>query len=122
MPCDGSYLDPNDWEIEYSRIHCMLAELAGGKFNKKWWDGYHPKAYMQNITRAKIDALVAQLCRKLQKVDVSKYSLELQMWWRDHQKADKRRVQEELRRKKSERDRAKLIARLTPYERKLLGL
>jgi len=37
------------------------------------------------------------LCGKLAKTDVSKYSLEMQIWWRDHQRIDAARVAEEQR-------------------------
>ena len=46
----------------------------------------------------------------------------MRMWWRDHQAADKARLQSESEAAKSEADRAALIAKLTPYERKLLGV
>lgn len=65
---------------------------------------------------------MAELCLRLQVADVTKYSLELQMWWRDHQAADKARLEHEMARKQNEEERAVALAKLTDYERKLLGL
>lgn len=39
-----------------------------------------------------LDKLTSELCSKLKTTDVTKYSLELQMWWRDHQEADRNRI------------------------------
>lgn len=66
--------------------------------------------------------MVSKLCSKLQKADVSAYSLEMQIWWRDHQKADKKRLQAELDEAKSQAERKKALAKLTTYEKQLLGL
>ena len=58
----------------------------------------------------------------LQNIDTSKYSLEMQLWWREHQKADKERIEKELKLKQEESDRQKAISKLSAYERRLLGL
>jgi hypothetical protein len=31
---------------------------------------------------------MALLCARLRQVDVTQYSLEMQLWWRDHQQVD----------------------------------
>lgn len=118
MPCNSDYLAANGREIELSRVACLLDELEGRKFSKSDWAGYHPKVYNQNPNG---DAMVAKLCTALQTADVSKYSLEMQMWWRDHQKADKQRIAQEVKTAKSEAARKAALAKLTPHERKLLG-
>ena len=106
-------------EVELSRIACLLGELDGKPIDKSHWQGYHPAVYCKQVDG---DALVSELCERLQSVDVTKYSLELQIWWRDHQAEDKARIEHELARKKSEQDRNAALAKLTPYERRLLGL
>lgn len=99
MPCNCDYMDANNLEVEISRVACLLDELAGKrKLDPSHWRGYHPRVY-GNVTKLMGDELTAQLCEKLHTVDVTKYSLEMQIWWRDHQKADKKRQRAELRRK-----------------------
>lgn len=66
--------------------------------------------------------MVAELCAHLQKHGADKYSLEMQIWWRDHRIADKERVEKEIAEKKLRSEKEAAIAKLTPYERKLLGL
>lgn len=123
MGCNSDYMNPNDAEKSASLMLCLLDELDGKKHrNKSHLDGYHPKAYMKNCSKDTLDKLTVELCSKLQKVDVTKYSLELQIWWRDHQAADKARVEQELRDRLQKADKEAALAKLTPYERKLLGL
>jgi hypothetical protein len=87
MGCNSDYMSTNNYEIEISKVACLLDELDGKKFEKSHWNGYHPKVYCK-VTRELGDKLVAELCGKLQNLDVKNYSLEMQMWWRDHQAAD----------------------------------
>lgn len=57
-----------------------------------WGDGFDKRVYSKTITKEDLDEKTAELCSKLKEIeDVSKYSLELQMWWRDHQIADQKR-------------------------------
>ncbi len=120
MPCNCDYMEASDLELQLSRVACLLDELDGKPLNQSHWRGYHPAVY--NKWEVDGDKMVSELCDRLQSVDVTKYSLELQMWWRDHQRADKERIEHELARKKHDSDREAVISKLTPYERKLLGL
>jgi len=120
MPCNSDYMNATGYEVEISRVACLLDELAGKGTMKSWWSGYHPSVYGK-VTRTLGDALVSQLCLALQSADVSKYSLELQTWWRDHQIADKERCERELAKAKSFSDREVILSKLTPHERKVLG-
>lgn len=106
-------------ETELSRVACLLDELDGQKWEPAHWRGYHPAVYNQHVDA---DALVAQLCSRLQEVDVTQYSLEMQMWWRDHQEADRTRLKREAARHREAADRDAALAKLTTYERGLLGL
>lgn len=120
MPCNSDHMEANHLERRLSQVACLLDELAGKpKIDKAHWGGYHPRVYSASFDA---DALVAELCSKLQSVDVTQCSLEMQMWWRDHQAADKARIAVEIQRHKEEADRAAAIEKLTPYERKLLGV
>lgn len=120
MPCDSSYMEANGKEKELSIVACLLDELDEKPIPEKgWWQGYHPRVYGNTGIG---DKLVSELCSRLRDVDVTKYSLEMQIWWRDHQEADKKRLEREILDKKLESERAAAIAKLTDYERKLLGL
>lgn len=100
MPCNADYMDPNDQERQLSQVACLLDELEGRQWSKQEWRGMHPRVYGQPINP---DAIVAELCAKLRDADVSRYSLELQTWWRDHQEADRQReaTEKEAERQKS---------------------
>ena len=99
MPCDSSYMEPRGWEINLSRVYQLLDELDGGVIDKRAWEGYDERVY--NKSSAQLDAKVAELCKRLEGVEYpSKYSLELQIWWRDHQAADKKK-KEQLKRCKN---------------------
>lgn len=73
-------------------------------------------------TKDKLDQTTSMLCEVLQKTDTSKLSLKVRRWWMDHQRMDKLRLEADLQRKKTKLQKEKALAKLTPYERKLLGL
>jgi len=122
MPCNCDYMEANNRETALSRVACLLDELDGHPINTNHWRGYHPRVYNRGLRTSDADAMVARLCERLQSVDVKNYSLEMQMWWRDHQAEDKERVQAELAAAKTAEDRRAALAKLTPHERQLLGL
>lgn len=120
MPCNSDYMNPTTKERDLSRVQCLLDELNGIKFTRGSWDGYHPKVYCKSVNA---DNLVADLCSRLHKCpDVTKYSLEMQMWWRDHQEADFKRKQAEAKKQQAQKIKQKALAKLSPSERKALGL
>ena len=120
MGCNGDYLRATNTEREMSRVYCLLDELEGKSWDKSSWDGYHPKVY--NLADASLDEIVSKLCRKLQSVDVSKHSLELQIWWRDHKEADKIRIEQKVESDKILEEINAALLKLTPREREILGL
>ena len=121
MPCNSDYLDANSWERQISKVACLHDELDGKPHRPSDWAGFHPRVYCKGLTKEQGDEMVADLCYRLKNVDVTDYSLEMQIWWRDYQAADKRRVLKELKDQEEQRDREKLLDALTPYERRLLG-
>jgi hypothetical protein len=122
MPCNCDHLEPSSYEKQISKVACLLDELNGKKdLDRSHWGGMHPKVYSK-CTKELADKMTAELCSRLQNTDVTKHSLEMQMWWRDHQLADKQRIERELQEKKNDHDRKAAIAKLTPHERQLLGL
>lgn len=122
MPCNSDHCEPHSYEIELSKVLSILDELDGRGFNEKNWRGYHPNAYNKIISKGEIDRLTAELCSRLKKTDVTKHSLEMQMWWRDHKKADAERIKEEVGRRKQEALRKAAIKKLTKAERDVLGI
>ena len=120
MPCRSDYLEANPLEVELSRVLVCLAVLESRVV--KGWDGYHKDAY-NKATQEKLDKKTAELCGKLKKEkDVTKYSLELQTWWRDHKKADKRHEQEDKEEKRKANLRKAAAKRLTKKQREALGI
>lgn len=121
MACNSDYMAASGYEQKISRVACLLDELAGRQWKREWWDGYHPNIYCK-VDRGIGDQLVRELCFALQSRDVTQYSLEMQIWWRDHQAADKARCEQELAQAKTGSEREAALAKLTPRERLLLGL
>jgi hypothetical protein len=90
-------MEPNAREIEASRVFACLDELDTGNMNRSHFGGNHPKAYGQNVSQDTLNQFTASLCRKLEKLPgfISSYSLELQMWWREHVEGEERRAAED---------------------------
>jgi hypothetical protein len=120
-------MEPSPNEKEMSKVAYLIDELNEvGQPGEGYDRGYHPAVYNKGLGKAQQDGLVQELCSMLQKCEadgkISSMSLELQMWWRDHKAADKARIEFELRRFKEGKDKAEALAKLSSYERKLLGL
>lgn len=121
MPCNSDYLEATWEERKFSQIACMIEELRDGKpIDSHHWSGYHPSVYSNSKTHR--DALVSELCSLCQKANITKCSLEVQIWWRDHQIADNKRIQSEIESEKTEQAKKAALAKLTDYERGLLGI
>lgn len=112
MPCNSDYMEPTRQESNSLEVINFLKEV-GGKVGK--YDKYYGRIETLNED-------VSKLCNICQKIDVSKYSLELQIWWRDHQKADKERIKKEIKEQKDNKAKKIALSKLSLYERKLLGL
>lgn len=124
MPCRSDYLEPTQAEIENSKVLALIDEVKTGKLPKYFGEGSSEKVYGKT-TQAILDKNTKKLCTALQGISnykIKKSSLELQIWWRDHQKMDKKHLKEDLDKIKDEKDKKKAIAKLTPREKKLLGI
>ena len=96
MPCNSDYMEPNTMERSLSNAMCIHNELDGVTFQESWRKGYHPDIYNKSISKSAADTIVSTLCSRLKDhPDTSSLTLEAQIWWRDHQKADKIREDEE---------------------------
>lgn len=123
MPCDSSHLQANSLEIEMSRVAAIIDELERHvPISRRAWDGYHERVYNKGLTRAEADAMTAHLCHLMQRRDPANCSLEAQIWWRDHQAADRARAQATLDITRTREEKAAALKKLTPHERRLLGL
>ena len=78
MPCDSSHLAPRTEEVESVKVLICLGEIGCAT-------GEYSPVYGRVAT---LDRDTAILCEWCKIHDVTKYSLELQIWWRDHQRAD----------------------------------
>ena len=86
------------------------------------WNGYKSGVYNGGDLKKRADEATANLCSLLQKTDVSKFSPEMQIWWRDHQTADRAREAKEKAEAERNTLRASGLSKLTNEERKALGL
>jgi len=111
MPCNCDHMEPNLRERESVKVMGFLSEA-------NIYDGEVPCYGNTNA----LDDHAALLCNFCQSNDLRVYSLELQIWWRDHQKADKDRLEREQAEAKTEQKKRDAIAKLSPYERELLGV
>lgn len=128
MPCDSSYMEPNSREKELTKVFQLLDELDGkGRPNPAEFErGFHGRVYCQSISKDEEDRVVADLCSQLQVIPtdtlVKDYSLEMQLWWRDHKIHDEQRIRSELKTIKDEQAKQEALSKLTSHERSLLGL
>lgn len=129
MPCTSNYSgesfssytnkEPTTLQKYLSECLCFLGELAGHAWEKEWLT-QHPRVKKEFTTKQDLDKLTEELCKKLQKVDVSNYSLELQIWWRDHVAHDTAQLKKEFKRIKTIQELQNFINSLSPYEVKCL--
>ena len=127
MPCNSDYMHPSKKEEEMSKIVQLLDELDGkGMPNpRSYGQGYDERVYNKKLTDEFCDKLVSELCHRISvipPIDLPKYSLELQLWWRDHQREDKKRLELEMLLAKTEAEKQVALSKLTPYEKQLLKI
>ena len=121
MPCRYDHMEATAREIEGSRVLTFLEEIKRGTPpSPSYLGGYHPDAYCPSLSPEILNEKTAELCELCQQKDTTASSLELQIWWRDHQASEERRALEDaddLRRKDL---RQSGLAKLTPDEREAL--
>lgn len=128
MPCTSEgYSDPTQHEKNISRAAAVIEEVKGGPpVSREAWRGYHPRVANRFVPKEEADAIVAEACALMSGLpshsSVLALSLEAQMWWRDHQKKDSERAARQLREAQRKKKQEAALAKLTPGERRLLGL
>jgi hypothetical protein len=85
VPCNCDHLEPNQYEKESRKLMMLLKEV-----------GLHEHDIPFYGEASSIHEYTAMLCEFCQTHDVTDYSLELQIWWRDHEKADQARIISDL--------------------------
>ena len=111
MPCNSDHCEPTKREHE-SRIIMLLLEEVG------MHNGVTP--YYGIVSN--LDRDTSDLCNFCQNNKLDNYSLELQIWCRDHQEADKSKLILEQNAIKEEQEKKDALLKLTGHERTLLGL
>ena len=121
MPCNSDHMSATPLEKNLSVVYGLLDEVETGRLPYGFGNGYDNRVYCKYLSKEHLDQKTEELCSKLQQLDVTKFSLEMQMWWRDHQKADEERLRKEIEFYKTQEDIDTALSKLTEYERKLLG-
>jgi hypothetical protein len=122
MPCQSEYINPSALEVLASKAYCCLDELDGLEVSPSDWLGYHPRAYGCNPRIDQVDNATALACARISDKDPTQYSLELQIWWRDHQRADRNRRKAEELKATLVAEKQAVLSKLTAREREILGL
>lgn len=113
MPCMSE--PPTEREREESRLNDLLDEIGAETTRTRQAFPNHPRGWS-------LDKMARLLCEFCKSHDVTKQSLELQIWWRDHQKWDKKRKADEQAAVSRAEVRRRALAKLTKEEKKALGL
>ncbi len=128
MGCRSDYMEPTELEVKLAKVFAFLDELETGKLKKNAaYSGYDERVYGKS-THKILDQKTAELCSKIKELEnissgtISIYSLELQIWWRDHQEFDRKRLEEESSNAELNKLKEVALSKLTSFEKKLLGL
>ncbi len=120
MPCRSGYHEPSKREIESIKVmdflyhEAKLIRLHGSH----GIDGYYATPDVKDLDEH--TALLCDFCKNAE--DITKCSLELQIWWRDHLIADERRLERERKEAEMRKKREEAASKLTDEERKILGI
>lgn len=132
MPCDSSYMEPNDAEINSNRTARLI------NYVDSFYKGITPE-WIRKAARdvygnpQRLDELVRILCDKCKAMSKGQrgqiiynayngQARDLADWWEEHQEADRKRTRQE-REDKAKRQLIKnALAKLSKAERKALRL
>lgn len=88
MGCRSNYMEPTAFEHAASAVYAFIDEIETGKLKENHLNGNHPAVYGMGISQERLNQATNKLCKQCKKIEPKDFSLELQMWWRDHQKWD----------------------------------
>ena len=93
MACNNSHMNPNDGEVELSKVFQLLDEILLKKeVDEYLFKGFDSRAYNSGVRDYDVDNNVRKLCSLLSsksEEDISKMSKQMQGWWQSHRNADK---------------------------------
>lgn len=82
MPCNSDYMKPTGIEVYAGHLQELLKETKHQRAN------YKDQRAIYNATQMHITEMTEKLCAWCKTHNVAQASLEMQIWWRDHCKAD----------------------------------
>lgn len=97
MPCRSDYMEPNKREHEANRVKHLLREIETGTLDEDGYDNVYSLGYNAS---GSLDTETAQLCgilREKSEEELKGMSLQMQVWWRKHQRADQKRIEREAK-------------------------
>ncbi len=128
MPCNSDYLNQNEREAELQRAAKLLAFVYRATFRKvpkeveAMAEKYYADVdYIPDLC-AEIKAMNDITYEKVVYTGRSKLSRDLADWWETHQQADAKREELELQEKEKEWLKEQGLAKLSPRERRALGI
>jgi hypothetical protein len=129
MGCNSEYLEPTRREVELKRAAGLLVFVtkAMGAEPEDWMKREAGNSYAsdsRSVTEL-CSALKAMSKKDLERIVYdarNKTSRDLADWWEAHQAADAAREAREKAAAKAKAVRKKAVAKLTPKERKVLGV
>ena len=93
MPCRSEYLEMTESEKEIILVKSLIDEIDGKLFD------HHEAKRKHEYSSECVHELTDLLCKKCSEIkNIQDYSLDLQIWWRDHQISDARRISQEKER------------------------
>ena len=132
MPCISDYAEPSTYDKFVSdtvKNLMYLRRMLGIDTSEELVEAYK-KCYYSKVEGDKWTAELCERLHNLSKKDMDKFVYDahskkarnLADWWEEHQEADKARIAEEKQFKKDAAAKKKALLKLTPKERKALGL
>ena len=132
MPCNCDHMEPNEHELESRRVAQHLCYLLGAASKQI------PKEY-KKIARSiygkplAVHSMTADLCRIIGKMSKgekdhfiydgkNKEARRLADWWEAHQEADAMKAKHARHKKKQDNLKLSGLSKLSPAEKKALGL
>ncbi len=136
MPCDSNYLSPAQWELDLAEVIDLLdyvQTMRGARRNGKTVRRGAPQCHGHASKQADLEPLVVKLCAILRRLPPAEFdrlvyngrsrmSRHLADWWETHDAADKEREAKEQKKLQEQQIVAAAKKKLTPKERKALGL
>jgi len=129
MPCNSDYLNPTykEREIQLTAKLIVYVDKKQGQPSPRWIKSLANNIYADN------DKVVPILCDMIKNMSDEErerivydahdpVSRDLANWWESHQRADARRLEQEAEQREAERRKEAALAKLTPEDRKALGI